>query len=476
MGWCFAAVTAPYVLAIDNGSQSTKVHVVDAQGAIVASAQRALRPYVYPHLGQVVHPDDDLWDSIAAACQDALRNFSGDPAEIVAVGLCTIRFCRALLDQRGELVEPVLSWMDARVSHPHKDDPHVAFVTTSSGYITHRLTGTCVDTSANYAGMWPLDPHTMRYSENPQAFLDCGMRREQLFDLVDPGELLGHVTESAAALTGIPAGLPVIATANDKAVEALGAGLDEHTVLLSLGTYIAAMSLGETWREGPELWMNYASVPHGYLYESQGIRRGMWTVSWIRDLLFPAGFVSPVGSSLEELLNAEAALAPPGSGGVMTLLDWLAPSDAPNRRGALLGFDGTQSRAHVIRSVFEGIAITMADNIEAMESALNTSYSAVLVTGGGAKSDVMMQIIADVLGRPTSRAAIDDAAGLGAAICAAVGSGTYPDWAQAQAAMVQAGTRFDPQPTNVAAYLPVRARHRAMRANSDRLFTAIADA
>ena len=469
-------MTSPYVLAIDNGSQSTKVHVVDAAGAIVASAQRALRPYVYPELGHVVHPDDDIWESIASACQEALRAFTGDPAQIVGVGLCTIRFCRALLNERGELVEPVLSWMDARVSRPHKDDPHVAFITTSSGYITHRLTGETADTAANYAGMWPLDPLTMRYSLEPQAFLDFGMRREQLFDLVDPGDLLGHVTASASARTGIPAGLPVFATANDKAVEALGAGLDEQTVLLSLGTYIAAMSLGETWQEAPELWMNYASVPRHYLYESQGIRRGMWTVSWIRDLLFPAGFVPPRDCSLEELLNAEAALAPPGSGGVLTLLDWLAPTDAPNRRGALLGFDGTQSRAHVIRSVFEGIAITMADHIEAMEAALKTSYSAVLVTGGGAKSDVMMQIIADVLGRPTSRAAIDDAAGLGAAICAAVGSGTYQDWAQAHAAMVQAGTRFDPQPAVVAAYVPVRARHRAMRANSDRLFTAIADA
>lgn len=469
-------MSAPYVLAIDNGSQSTKVHVVDADGVIVASAQRALRPYAFPEPGHVIHPDDDVWDSIAAACRDALAAFSGDPGDIVGVGLCTIRFCRVLLDDHGLLVEPVLSWMDARVSQPHQHDPRVAYVTTSSGYVSHRLTGAFRDTAANYAGMWPLDPRTMRFSSDPQVLRDCGMAPHQLFSLVDPGDLLGHITAEAATATGIPLGVPVYATANDKAVEALGAGVDQHTVLLSLGTYIAAMTMGESWREGPSHWMNFASIPRRYLYESMGIRRGMWTVSWVRDLLFPPGFALPPGRTLEDLLNAEAATAPPGSGGILTLLDWLAPMDAPFRRGAFLGFDGTQARSHLMRSVLESIAITMADNIEAMETALGGSYDALVVTGGGAKSDLMMQIIADVLGRPASRAAVDDAAGLGAAVCAAVGAGVHDGWDRALAAMVRPGVVFMPNPANVAAYVPVRARYRAVRSHSDALFVAIAEA
>lgn len=465
-----------YVLAIDNGSQSTKVHVVDATGKVVASAQRPLRPYVYPAPGQVVHPDDDVWDSIISACRDAMRAFTGDPKDIVGVGLCTIRFCRALLDSRGELVEPVLSWMDERVSRPHVTDERVAYVTTSSGYITHRLTGNFKDTAANYAGMWPLDPQTMRFSTNPHAFVAAGMPRELLFDLVDPGDLLGNITPAAAAATGIPVGLPVFATANDKAVESLGAGVDEQTVLLSLGTYIAAMTMGSIWREEPSVWVNYASMPQCYLYESMGIRRGMWTVSWVRDLLFPDGFEAPHGRALEDQFNVEAAAAPIGSGGVLTLLDWLAPTDAPFRRGAFLGFDGTQGRGHLFRSVLEGIAITMADNIEAMETALGASYETVIVTGGGAKSDLMMQIVADVLGRPTRRAAVDDAAGLGAAICAAVGAGLHPTWDRAIEAMVRRGVQFDPSADRTEAYAPVRARYRAMRQASDVLFRAIDEA
>ena len=68
--------------------------------------------------GHVVHPDDDIWESIAGACCDVMAAFPGDPADIAAVGLCTIRFCRALLRADGSLAEPVLSWMDERVARP----------------------------------------------------------------------------------------------------------------------------------------------------------------------------------------------------------------------------------------------------------------------------------------------------------------------------------------------------------------------
>lgn len=465
-----------YVLAIDNGSQSTKVHIVDTHGEVHASAQQRLRPYEHPAPGRVVHPGDDLWESIAAACRAALAAFDGDPALIEAVGLCTIRFCRAHLDTDGRLVEPVLSWMDTRLSRPHEAmDPRIAYVTTSSGYLTHRLTGQFRDTAANYQGVWPIDQETARWSLDPQPYAATRMPRDMLFDLVDPGELLGHVTAEAAAATGIIAGTPVFATANDKAVEALGAGIDEETVLLSLGTYIAGMTVGsQPWSTSDDYWVNFASVPGQYLYESNGIRRGMWTVSWVRDLLVPTPAELADGQSAEDLLNAEASEVSPGCNGLVVVLDWLAPTHAPYRRGAFLGFDGSQGRPHLFRAVLEGIAITMADKIEAMEWALGRAYTSTVVSGGGAKSDLMMQIVADVTGRPARRTGIDDAAGLGAAICAAVGSGLHPDWAEAGRAMVRPGRAFVPVGENQAAYADVRERYRDLHRFTDPLFQHLA--
>jgi xylulokinase len=463
----------PYLLAIDNGSQSTKVTIFDPRGRAVASARRQLRPYDTAVPGHAVHPGDDIWDSIREACREAMDRFcgqfSGNTADIVAVGLCTIRFCRALLAADGSLAEPVMSWMDERVSRPYEPaNPRTRYVTTSSGYITHRLTGRLTDAAANYQGVWPIDQDTAAWSSDPAVYAATGMTRDMLFDLVPPGGLLGSVTPAAASATGIPPGLPVYATANDKAVEALGSGLeDDGTVLLSLGTYIAAMTIGSASRSTDDsYWVNFAARPGRYLYESTGIRRGMWMVSWLSSVL---------GGPPPSALNAEASGLAPGCNGLLTLPDWLAPGHATWRRGALLGFDGSQGRAHIYRSILEGIALTMANNTAAMERALGRRLSPVLVSGGGSRSVLMMRIVADVFDRPARRTTVNDAAGLGAAICAAVGHGIYPDWGQATAAMVAAGDGFAPDAGAARAYQQINKVYAGLTAVTDPLFRSMAD-
>lgn len=466
-----------YVVAIDNGSQSTKVLIVDERGVVHASARVGLLPYEHPAPGRAVHPDDDVWTSIAQACRIALDRFDGDPTRIVGVGLCTIRFCRALLTEEGELAEPLLSWMDERVGRPYvADDDRVAWVTTSSGYITHRLTGRFVDTAANYQGVWPIDQSTWRWSEDPDAFAATGMPRAQLFDLVDPGSPLGTVTAAAAAATGLPPGVPVFATANDKAVEALGAGLDRpDQLLISLGTYISSMTVAEAPGGGERHWVNFGSKPGQYLAESVGIRRGMWTVSWFRSLLQGAGSRDDGMYDLEAELDREAALVPPGSEGVRAVLDWLAPPEEPSRRGALLGFSGSQGRAHIYRALLEGIAFEMADNGDDMARELQRSFVEVILTGGGGRSRIMPRIVADITGLPVRRAAVDDAAALGAAVCAAVGSGLHSSWARACESMITLTDALDPG-SGRGSYLPLRQRHRLAREGVRRLSVVLDEA
>ncbi|MGO4593291.1 FGGY-family carbohydrate kinase [Leifsonia sp. 2TAF2] len=454
-----------YVVAIDNGSQSTKVLVVDEHGTVHASARVGLLPYAHPAPGRAVHPGDDVWDSIRQACRIALDRFTGDRDRIVGVGLCTIRFCRALLTADGELAEPLLSWMDERVGRPYeRDDERVRWLTTSSGYVSHRLTGRFVDTAANYQGVWPIDQETWRWSADADAYTSTGMPRELLFDLVDPGDLLGEVTAAAAEATGLPAGVPVFATANDKAVEALGAGLARpDQLLLSLGTYISSMTVTDAPGGGDRHWVNFGSRPRQYLAESAGIRRGMWTISWLRSLLDGDGIRDDAMYDLEGVLDREAEQLPPGSEGVRAVLDWLAPADEPTRRGALLGFSGPQGRAHIYRALLEAIAFEMADNGEDMATELGRRFTEVIVTGGGARSRILPQIVADSTGLPVRRADVDDAAGLGAAVCAAVGSGMHDGWESALAAMVRLGEPLAPS-AHADEYRRLRVEHRRVRA------------
>ena len=464
-----------YLIGIDNGSQSSKVTVYDENGRVHAEGRVPLQPNHTPRPGIVEHPGDDLWESTSQACRIALADFPGNSADIAGVGLCSIRFCRAILRRDGSLAQPVQSWMDARVSRPFQVETHdAAYVTTSSGYLTHRLTGRFRDTVANYQGMWPVDTAQWAWSTNDADYERTGIRPEQLFELAPPGEVLGTVTAEAAAHTGLPEGLPVVATANDKAVEALGAGLREpSTLLVSLGTYIAGMTVGNTNVQDPQsFWTNFGSQPGVYLYESHGIRRGMWTVSWFRDLIGDDGTTKAVelGNSLESQLNRGAEIVPPGSDGLLTVLDWLAPTEVPYRKGSFLGFDVRHGRDHMYRSILESIAMTMKDSCDTMVSELGTRFDQVMVSGGGASSDVMMQIMADVFEVDSVRINGPSAAGKGAAICAAVATGVAPTFEAAAEAMASHRDCFSPNIANSQTYRQLGQVLRNVRTYTDPVF------
>jgi sugar (pentulose or hexulose) kinase len=467
-----------YLVGIDCGTQSAKVVVYDELGEVVSRGQRFLRPMSRPRHGVAVHPDDDLWDAIADASREAMAGFGGNPADIAGIGLCPIRCCKAFLRADGSLIEPLMSWVDERAYQPYlPDDPDLAYATTASGYLGHRMTGERRDTAANNIDLqWPIDTDTWNWSDDAAAFERFGLRRELLFDLQMPGDRIGPLTAQAAADTGLPAGAPVVATANDKAVEMLGAGtLDERTALISLGTYIAAMVHGHENHRAPEhFWTNFASVPHRYLYESHGVRRGMWTLSWFLDLLGDevAERAVSLGLTREEYLEQEAAVVPAGSDGLMTVLDWLATTDVPFRKGMMLGFDARHTRGHVYRSILEAIALTMKFHVDAMCTELGIALDEVVLSGGGANSPLVMQIFADVFGIRASRSASGGGgASLGAAICAAAAAGVHPDIETAAAVMTRARETFAPDAANGEVYRQMAdAVYHDIRTHTDALF------
>jgi len=446
-----------YIIGLDGGTQSSKVVIFDLEGNIVCEGKKDLQPLNMPEPGVAEHPDDDVWATIAKASRQAMERFRGDIKNIVGIGICTIRCCRACLKEDGTLTSPVLSWMDLRLARPYEPvDPQVRYVTTTSGYITHRFASKFKDTAANHEGMWPIDKDSWQWSEDPKVLNSFNIPREKLFDLEMPGSILGYVTEEASKQTLIPAGIPVVATANDKAVEALGAGLlPGKTVLVSLGTYIGSMVYGKkNIKDAKTFFANLASIPNQYLYESGGIRQGMWTVSWLRHL-FGDDVVKKAqlhGITPEDVLNEEAQKVAVGSDGLMTVPEWLAPPDKPFKKGIMIGFHGRHTRAHMYRSLLEAIALTMKNNVDAMCNELGIDLDRIIVSGGGSGSDLFMQIFSDVFGVPAVRNIVNSAASLGSAICAAVAVGAHANFSTAIEKMVRTRDSFEPIEENVSAY------------------------
>ena len=442
-----------YFVGVDSGSQSTKVSILDQHGQVVCSASHPLRPTISRQPGWVEHPDDDLWDSLKVAARRVMECFDGDVADIKGIGLCSIRCCRVFLKSDGSLAAPVMSWMDVRAYDSYEDEPGIGYTGSTSGYLTFRLTGELRDTIANALQyQFPVDMETWNWSEDPGHFSTFKIPRHKLLEMYLPGATLGQVSKAASLETGLPEGLPVVATANDKAVEALGSGLiDQDAALLSLGTYITSMVAGKSLVPAADnFFTNLSCVPWKYLYESAGIRGGMWHISWFKGIIGTefAGIARSSGQSVEQLLEKEAVAVPAGCHGLLTLPDWLAPASQLHKKGVMIGFDQRHTRGHIYRSILEGITMRMKNNLDAMNKELGFAPRKLIVCGGGSNSDLFMQIVADVFGITAVRNVVNGAAGLGAAICVAVATGVYQDFGDAVSNMVKQKDEFHPDAEN----------------------------
>lgn len=450
-------MTNQYIIAIDGGTQSTKVAIFDTLGTEVCTHTVKLREIELGENGRAEHPGDDLWDSLKLACDEMFKKFHGDKKNIIGVGLGSIRCCRALVKENGDLASPVQSWMDLRLSRPYEhDDDDVKYVTTTTGYLTYRLTGETKDTRSNYVGPWPIDPMTLKWFEDQEKFDEFNTPREMLFELVDPSTVMGKITANASVATGIPVGVQVVSTANDKAVEGLGAGIiNDGTVLVSLGTYITSMMVGEENNPSTvNYWSNPGATKGDWLYESSGIRRGMSTVTWIKDLL-GSDIVNEAekrGMSPEGYLNVLGADVPAGCGGLYTVLNWLARPDKLHERGMIIGFNGKHKGQHMFRSMLEGIAFTMKNYAQAMCDERGIELSNIVVSGGGSNGELFMQIFADVFGVPAHRNVVNGSASMGAAICTALALGIYKEREEAIEHMVKRRDTFMPIYENVKLY------------------------
>lgn len=446
-----------YIVGIDGGSQSTKIVIFDFEGNVVGEGKKELRPMSLKDGGIVEHPGDDLWDSLCEAATEAMNNFGIRKNDIVGIGLGSIRCCRVLLKKDGSLAQPIQSWMDKRVAEPYKrDNPEVQYVTSTNGYLTHRLTGEFKDNIGNNYGQWPVDYATWDWSTDEKELAHYNLPNDMLFDVVKPGDVLGYITKEASEKTGFPEGLPLIATTSDKAVEGLGAGLISDTsAFISLGTYISSMVIGNDMpKESVNYWGIMSSIPNRYIYEGYGIRRGMWTVSWFKELMGEKVSIRAnyEGVSEEEYLNNQASTVPVGSDGLMTVLDWLANPWEPYKRGVMIGFNAHHDYRFMYRSILEGIAYTMKNNVDRMTEELGKEITEVIITGGGSNSDLFMQIFADVFNINIKRNVVNGSASLGAAINTAVGLGIYSSYEEAVEKMVKVKDIFKPIPENVQIY------------------------
>ncbi|CAN3700175.1 Xylulose kinase [Microbacterium sp. MM2322] len=451
----------PAVLGIDAGTTAVKAVLYSLEGETLAAGHRAVSVVRTPD-GGAESDIDAVWDAVVGAVRQALSLARSAQPDVVAIGVTGQGDGAWLVDGEGRPVRPAALWLDGRgadrVAAWQRDgrDAAVVAATGSASFpgtlpvlldgfaetepetlaraahhlnckdaVRHRLTGE-VATDPSEASRTYLDPATLAYSDEMIDALGHRRFAHLLAPVRAPHEVAGPLTDAAAAELGLTAGVPVAVGLVDSAACPVGLGaLADQDGWVVLGT-TATVAVNRADRAAADSGIGIL-LPTGrgtQVIEALSSMVGTPNLDWVRDSL---GLSDRGWSELERL----ARTATDGSGGVV-YLPYGSPSGerAPFVDSAAsaswVGMSVTTTPAQLLRSVFEGLAFTVAESLDLLDAG-----DRVPVCGGGARSDLLCQLLADVSGRTIVRTTDPEIGARGAATVALVAAGLADDLAAA---------------------------------------------
>lgn len=478
------------VLSIDCSTTAVKAIAWNQQGRAVAEG-RATYTLHQPQPSWYEQDANDWWIGLCQALKECISQIEATQVEALCV--TNQRETIVLVDADGTPLRNAISWLDERSRE------QVEQISSIFGWDAfHRLTGKPPSVNVVPPKLLWLDQHEAGLLDRTHQFLDThaflihrftghfrtslpsadpiglvdmenrvwatelfgelGIRANQFPELYEPGSIIGTVNRDAAVATGLTEGLPIIAGAGDGQSAGLGANaMSAGRVYLNLGTAVVSGAISETYLADRAFRTMMAPSP-GHYYFEHVLKGGVFTVGWFverfaADLSANAEPLSP-----EEQLEAAAAAVPPGALGLMLVPYWnnvMNPYWDSNASGITIGWNGAHGREHFYRAILEGIAFEQRLVGDLKMAALGEQFQEYITMGGGSRSPLWCQIMADVTGVPVVRAASTEATSLGAAILAATAAGWFPDVYEAAAHVTSTGQRFEPNPETQARYEPL---------------------
>ena len=476
----------PLVLTFDIGTQSARCLLVNEAGIFEDLIQKKYEtPYFSKQPGWAEQTPDFYFDAIAELSKKLLQRNRDKLERLIAVSLTCIRDTVLCLDKDNRPLRDIILWLDERQADDKGQIPpfksalfslvgmgesvRILFRATAANwlmqnepelwantakyvmlpaYLHYKLTGILVDSVANMIGHVPFDYKNRCWmKESGLTRCVCDVPKEKLCDLVPSGETIGPITKEASERTGIPAGLPLIAAGSDKGCETLGLSVvHPDRAAVSFGTTATLQMAVKDYFEPQPFMPAYPAVPNDLYNPEFEVFRGFWMLSWFIEQFGAADKreADKRGISTEQYLDEQIKAIEPGSGGLLLQPFWTPGITNPNARGAIVGFADYHTRYHLYRAIIEGICLELYHGLSTMEKRSKQTVLALYAGGGGARSDVVCQIAADVFGLPVSRIQTHEASAIGAAMVAFVSQGVFSDYDDAIAHMVQQKDTFAP--------------------------------
>jgi xylulokinase len=456
------------LLGIDVSTTGAKALLIDQNGKVVNSATTPLTLQT-PHPLWSEQEPRQWWAGIKTSLHSVLSGPEVNTDSIAAIGLTGQMHGLVLLDKSGEVLRPAILWNDQRTGSQcdqiraligaerliqitgndaltgftapkilwvQENEPEVyaraRHVLLPKDYIRYKLTGEFAMDRAGGSGTILFDLKERSWSDEILSALD--IPADWLPQTYEGPQVTGKINAQAASETGLVAGTPVVGGAGDQAAQAVGVGAIEPGIIaLTLGTsgVVFAPTKAALIETKGRLHAFCHAIPDrwhfmGVMLSAAG------SLQWHRDTIAPE-------MSFDQLVN-EAELISPGSEGLY-FLPYLTgertPYPDPLARGAWIGLTIRHQRAHLTRAVLEGVAFGLKDSFTLIQEAGLGAIDQVRVSGGGAKSQLWKQILADVLGVELVTVNTTEGAAFGAALLAGVGAGLFANVPEAAEHMIQ---------------------------------------
>ena len=485
--------TNPLILTFDCGTQSMRALLVDTSGNVLAKEQVFFPPFYSLEPGFFEIKPSVYLDVFAKASKQIHENNPQLVEQIIGVTITTIRDTCLCVDENIEPLRDVILWLDERqakcetplplfsrflfrlvgmseaiddqrkISKSNwlkENEPEMWQKTYKyivlSGYLNYQLTGKLLDSSASQVAHIPFDFKKNKWYKPSHLKFDIfGVEENKLQDLIHPGELLGVVTKKASQKYYIKEGLPVIATASDKACETLGCGVFKNNLAsLSFGTAATIQTSLTKYVEPQKFMPAYPGGVLGTFNPEIQVYRGYWMISWFKkefaeDEVKQASILK---ITPEELLNHKLKEVPPGCDGLILQPYWAPLLKQPEAKGSIIGFSSEHTRVHMYKAIVEGIGYGLLEGMEHLEKSSRQKINGLTVSGGGSQSDEICQITADMFNKPIYRIQTYEACGLGSSIIAFVSLGIFENYEEAIQKMVHYKDTFYPQEKNYKIY------------------------
>ena len=452
-----------YLLGLDIGTSGVKALLVSPEGKIISS-KTELYPLATPHSGWAEQSPSDWWEATVKVIRETISGNPIDPTQIKGISLSGQMHSSVFLNEKMAVIRPAILWSDTRTSEQCKEiyaiagglDQLICYVSNPAlegftapkilwlkenepenykrvkhillpkDYIRYKLTDELFTEVSDAAGTLLFDVIKKRWSTGLLEKLE--INQDLLPPVLNSFDLAGRITKPIAEKTGLKFGTPVVAGGADNACGAVGSGItEEGRVMVSIGSsgvVLAQTNNPQADQEGRIHLFNHA-CPDSWYMMGVMLSAGM-SYEWLERKLFNHRLSY---AKLDQL----AGEIEPGSEGLI-FLPYLygerTPHNDANARGLYFGISGKHDQRHFIRSVLEGVTFALKDSLELIKDK-GVKIKEIRAIGGGAKSRIWQQILADILGEEINLLNVEEGPAFGAALIAGVGVGVYDSFAEA---------------------------------------------